>query len=372
MISTTVRITPSNPKLDRIASVELFRIFAIFAVVLLHTQPFGFAASPGGLHTFATLINLCCRFAVPFFFIAAGFFFGEKIGKGAPVMATFWKSARRLLKLYVGWSLLYILMPLEYGLKHKDEFIHGGWLAVVVNNLKILQTYGLNLPFQGAKEVLWFLPALAIGLGIVAGCEVLGWRRYLPFIAIALYTIGLLGGSYSQLWTDSSSRNLAFNTRNGPFFSTLFVSIGWLISKRQQKRSRIAGQSTKSSLAAIAIMLGGLLLQIIEAKGLSAAAAVPLHSFDYSIGTVFFATGVFLLALARPTWGKRWPILSWSRYTLGVYLIHHVIVFDLLYPFTKRYNNTLWEIALPIAVYLASVGMIALVSRWRLLRPWVM
>ncbi len=345
------------PQNTRIASIELFRILAMVAIIAIHTSPFGFSLSPDEDRFLPILIDLSCRFAVPFFFIASGYFLGEKVRAGKDVVDTFWRAAKRLLSLYVVWSLFYFLLPLKY----LYDLRLNTWFPLVLKNLK---SYGLSVLMTGSNYVLWFLPALVLALGIVAICIAKGWQKQLPYVAIALYGVGLWWGSYSLLWSGSDAMNrFIIDTRNGPFFSTLYVTLGWLISNRKGRLVNAQG--------AIAIALGGLLLQILEAKQLSAAATVPFRGFDYLIGTTAFGTGIFLLALAKPNWGRQWPILGWSRYTLGIFLIHPIFR-ALLKPLDTRFNHTLWEITLPFTVYLLSLAVVFLMGRHRSLKQWVM
>ncbi|NJM96929.1 MAG: acyltransferase [Phormidesmis sp. RL_2_1] len=357
-ISRPVKAIPFKP---RIASIEIFRIFAIIAVITLHSGPFDFANAPDYKHTIAVLIDLSCRFAVPFFFLTSGYFLAERTRAGQPLMRAFWHTTQRLLSVYAIWCLFYILVPLQYW----PQFSSEGWLTMVGQYLQLLQSHGLNLLLSGTQQALWFLPALVIGLGITTGLIATGKHRYLIYTAVALYCIGLSGGSYGALLETIGAPSVSFSSRNGPFFSTLYVALGWLISTwRSQHRWPI------STPWAIALIAGGLLLQIIEAKGIAAVAAVPFQSFDYAIGTVALGTGVFSLALAQPNWGTNWPILRWSRYTLGIYLFHPLVV-TALAPMSQRYNHPLWEVSFPLIIYLLSLGIISVVARHPLLRRWV-
>jgi hypothetical protein len=44
-----------------------------------------------------------------------------------------------------------------------------------------------------------------------------------------LYLLGLLGGPYSFILHDFGI-DIKFNTRDGPFFTTLFFATGWFLS----------------------------------------------------------------------------------------------------------------------------------------------
>jgi surface polysaccharide O-acyltransferase-like enzyme len=350
-----MHVSPKNYKQDRVASIDLFKVFAIFAVIILHTSPFAEGYTGSYAQTVAVTIELICRFAVPYFFMVYGYFFSQKLLRGRPVMATFWLSAKRLMSLYVVWNIFYLLLPLKY----LYEIRFNTWPSFVWKNL---QEQWPSFLILGSNYVLWFLPALVCGLGILAFCLSRGWEKEVLYIALFIHCLGLLWGSYSLLVTQSDAMDFIIGTRNGPFFSTLYVTVGWLMIRREPKPI--------DSLRILGWIGFGLVLQVIEANFLSAAASVPMRSFDYLIGTFALSTGLFLLALANPKWGSDWPILSWSQYSLGVFLIHPIFR-DLLQPLDNRYHHLLWEMALPCMIYLLSLITTALLAKHRLLKKWV-
>ncbi|MEM9149279.1 MAG: acyltransferase [Cyanobacteria bacterium P01_F01_bin.3] len=345
----------------RIASIDLFRIVAIISVVVVHARPFGFAGPDNPKHLLATVIDLSCRFAVPYFFMVSGYFLGERIAAGKSPLRVLAKSVRRLLMLYVGWGVLYLLDPFYL----LSDCSLTGWFMAVNQRVTTLPVYDPNFWLEGTQEIMWFLPALIIGLSAVAFAVHCHWQKYLPYVAIALYALGLMWGSYSLLWSGSGTIDFAFNTRNGPFFSPLCVTLGWLISSGQaQGRWRVRTQG------AISLICCGLLLQILEAKGLTLLAETTFRSFDYLVGTLSVGLGVLLLALENPNWGEAWPILSWSQYTLGIYLVHNRLI-NLLEPISRRYNNTVWELLFPLGGYVVSLGLVAAIARLPKMRRWV-
>jgi len=70
--------------LDRIKSVDVIRLLAITAVIVIHTSTF--KNIPGDLYeNLFIILNQLSRFAVPFFFVIAGYFWGKKIRSGDSV-----------------------------------------------------------------------------------------------------------------------------------------------------------------------------------------------------------------------------------------------------------------------------------------------
>ncbi|MGM0718830.1 MAG: TraX family protein, partial [Halobacteriota archaeon] len=83
---------------DRIHSIDAMRIVAMVFVVLIHTDPFQGLSAAGTAITFG--IKTTGRFAVPFFFVASGYFFASKTAGGDPT-GYVRARARAILSLYV-------------------------------------------------------------------------------------------------------------------------------------------------------------------------------------------------------------------------------------------------------------------------------
>lgn len=100
----------------RNATIDLFRVIAIFGVIVVHTDPVTrkvFTSAPE--HLANLMITGAGRLAVPFFFVVSGYFFGRKIRDGAPPLPLFTNYAKRLLRIWVLWSLIYLCLPLRLG-----------------------------------------------------------------------------------------------------------------------------------------------------------------------------------------------------------------------------------------------------------------
>ena len=86
---------------SRLASIETFRIISVFAVVCIHAFPFRWVQ---GQEIAFYIINNACRFAVPFFFIVSGFFFGMKLNENIPVQSLLYRYLKRLLIIFGFWT----------------------------------------------------------------------------------------------------------------------------------------------------------------------------------------------------------------------------------------------------------------------------
>ncbi len=75
--------------MERIESVDVFRLIAIVAVIAIHTSPFHVDVDgENEAYMYADMIiNQLSRFAVPFFYVTSGYFWGLKVRKSSdPVL----------------------------------------------------------------------------------------------------------------------------------------------------------------------------------------------------------------------------------------------------------------------------------------------
>jgi surface polysaccharide O-acyltransferase-like enzyme len=93
---------------------------------------------------------------------------------------------------------------------------------------------------------------------------------------------------------------------------------------------------------------------------------VPPQSHDYLVGTIAVGLGVMLLALARPNLGEGTLLPSLGTLTLGVYAGHYLIIES---PFNwtlqAYFHPTLWQVALPLMIFLISIALCLVLSRVR-------
>ena len=113
---------------------------------------------------------------------------------------------------------------------------------------------------------------------------------------------------------------MTYNTRNGPFFSTLFVFIAVALANKELPRKNFA----------VALLAGGFALHLIEAILLREFYGSPISSHNALLGTVAFGTGAFLLAMRYPEFGKStvWPRVG--RLVLGVYAFHVLVTMPMM------------------------------------------
>lgn len=206
------------------AGIDYFRVIAAFLVITIYTSPLSSVSETADF----ILARVIARTAVPFFFMASGFFLlpgyiDERKTVPGKLPAFLKKSAT----LYGIASLLYL--PVN---------IYAGYFKASNLFPNILK----DLVFDGMFYHLWYLPAAI--LGAVITCLLLGRLKvnYAFAIALALYIVGLFGDSYYGIAAKvpfiKSFYDTVFvfsdYTRNGLFFAPVFLMLGGLIAKRRK------------------------------------------------------------------------------------------------------------------------------------------
>ncbi|MGF1751184.1 acyltransferase [Vibrio cionasavignyae] len=290
------------------SSFELARIVALIAVISIHCQLFLTHSLVNDEPWFNYLTNQAARFAVPLFFIIAGYLIQPKLNK------TPYRTVRAycypIMVIWAIWSVTYLVTP--FNLATVSEF---GYLAERQQYWDYLMLNPLNSLFEGGLVHLWFLPSLCLAVLMIAWFVDNHCRTLLiPFAAI-IYTYGLIAGSYQVITHDET----AIFTRNGPFLSFLMVAIGFEIRRRHW---------TLSTSKALLLAIFGMILHYSEAFYLHQLGQV-FNSNDFLIGTVFWATGIFLWLQSKPQLGNYPIVHKLAKLVLPMYVVHFIVIIGL-------------------------------------------
>lgn len=271
--------------------IDRFRIIAAAMVIAIHTSPL-FSISQT---TDFILVNIICRVAVPFFFIANGFFL-YKSQRQKPLL-----SFVKKISVYYFICILFYL-PLN---------IYAGYFKSGFSASSLIK----DILWNGTFYHLWYFPAAILGAAVAFWLDKqLGLKPAL-IISAVLYTIGLGGDSYfgvvSAVPAINSFYNLVFNifdyTRNGLFFAPLFVLLGFHFANNTPKQS-----NRFYSLG----LCASFVLMLME--------ALLLYSFDvmrHSSMYLFLpAVMFFLFNILMQKTGAGLPVFR--RASLYVYIIH--------------------------------------------------
>ena len=238
-------------------AMDIFRVVAALLVITIHTSPLtSFSDTADFL-----LTRVLARVAVPFFFMATGFFLlpgggsrsgsgdcsgGRSLPDGDPTSGRSQSnggrsrsgsgncsgkrrlsgSIKKLCLLYAIAIIIYI--PLN---------IYSGQLEIS----SPLDVFRLLL-FDGTFYHLWYLPAAMVGLMLMALLQRFFSLKGCLIISLILYGIGLGGDSYYGLISMLPPLKAVYDglftissyTRNGIFLAPIFLCLGWLVKEMQK------------------------------------------------------------------------------------------------------------------------------------------
>lgn len=277
--------------------IDYFRLIAALLVVAVHTSPLSSLSATGDF----IFTRIIARAAVPFFFMASGFFLISAYTYDAEKLKGFIKKTSLI---YVAGIFLYIPINIYSGYFKKDD--------IVPNIIK-------DIVFDGTLYHLWYLPASIIGAAIAWYLvkRVSYTRAFL--ITAFLYVIGLLGDSYYGISESVTCLkgfyDLIFQvsdyTRNGLFFAPIFFVLGGYMHDKQSKPC--IKRSVPGFAAAFSLML---------------AEALALHRFAlqrHDSMYVFLVPCVYcLLGMILHFKGSRHKVLG--GISMIIYIIHPLMI----------------------------------------------
>lgn len=321
--------------------VDRFKIVAALMVVAIHTGPLSTYSKEADF----LLTHIVFRLAVPFFFMASGFFLFKKLDRPGD-SKTIRRYVTRLGAIYAFSMALYLPLNLYAG--HLQQ----------VNSLFDLFKM---IIFDGTFYHLWYLPATMLGVYLVY----LLWHILsipsLLAVTGGLYVIGLLGDSYFGLVEQNEALSAVYAflfqwfdyTRNGLFFAPLFLALGLQVAKARRR-----GRSIWFNLSGFAIALG---LMVLEGVWLNHW-QLPRHDSMY----IFLVPAVYFLyqCLLAGEQGKSGVYLR--KISLWIYLLHPLAIV-LIRGAAKGLNLQYWLVENSLIHYGLVTGLSFLLS-WLVVR----
>lgn len=287
-------LTNRSKTLSDYAGVDLFRLIAALLVVIIHTSPLSGISETGNF----ILARVAARIAVPFFFMASGFFMLDETGSAERIKQFF----KRTALTYAAAIILYL--PVN---------IYSSYFNMDKPALQLIK----DIFFNGTFYHLWYLPAAMLG-GWLSRLMInkLGYKVSVG-IGLVLYALGLLGDSYYGLtqtlpalnWLYAHMFKIFDYTRNGLFFAPVFFILGGL--------SRKTDISRKTSAYILVFSAAAML-----------AEALILRKMDFqrhdSMYIMLIPCVFSLFSLLKSIKGKRSKRLR--DMSLCIYIIHPMII----------------------------------------------
>ena len=202
-------------------AIDFLKFIASYMVLGIHFMIFSDVNKE--LDYWATQILF--RLAVPFFFVASGYFMANKL-QDKKKLAVYLK---RIGITYLVYSLVYLPLILENYQKQNYT-----WEMCVGDFL-----YAFFI--SGTYFHLWYFVAIIVAsviLYVLINNAKLDDKKLLIVTGV-LYIIGTLGNAYRNIWTNvpvidklfSAYESVLETTRNGIFMGPLLIALGYLLRK---------------------------------------------------------------------------------------------------------------------------------------------
>jgi len=337
---------------DRIHSIDAMRIVAMVFVVMIHTDPFQGLSAAGTAITFG--IKTTGRFAVPFFFLASGYFFAYKTAGRDP--AGYVRArARALVSLYVFGLVLAV--PTFLAGRLVRAALDGRSLATTTTEslVEFVDPVGLFYYGTSVTTILWFLPALLFSFLLVSLFVRLDRTELVLPVAAAFHVVGLAVGTYAVL-----ELPVDLQIRDALFFGFFYTALGYTIRARRWEPSAARGRLL-AALVGVFVVLQLVELYVLGYPLRGEAFGSYVYAPSYGVTTALLTTTLFLLLLARPQLGVDTPLPSWGRYAAGIYVVHpavfaliragHDVVEAMGYPISE---TIIWHLLLTPTLFVAS------------------
>jgi len=309
-----------------------------------------------GWYYLAHFIQQINSFAVPFFFIASGYFFSLGVDKHG-LQKQLKKYIPRIALLLFIWL---ILNGLFWG-QWLQEVIENRSLRPLLSNLLFMPEYAIIRSdiffFWGTAVPLWFLVSLIEGSLILSALIafklnktnilLFGSAAYLFMLSASLYSDTLIGAGFV----------LPFQQR-GIFISLFFLSIGYFLA------------NSTININGFKLLCGATVLMFLESFAVSAHDGLLFEEHPYLLSTPIVAAAVFLFAIQHPTLGVDSLLYKLGTISLGVYVVHPPVIGALDY-FGKSTSHPVWELSYPFITLFISILIVSLLSKIPYLRKAV-
>jgi len=352
---------------NRITSIDFFRFFAVLAVIFIHAHPFksAYDSYRAGNASFfipgisEIVIRQATVFAIPYFYIIAGYFFGTKITDQNSLGSVLARYLKRLFFIWLFWLFFYFFIPVQ----NFGYFMQYGYATYIRSKIDYVMHDPLTIINNGAGVgILYFLSYLMISLCIIALLYRLHLKKIILLLAALFCFLDLTASSYSATPVGVALNNFF---KNNKFLaqcylhtaqyagSIFFVAIGWWLSTRK----KIINPNYSLGLTVSGLFLSYFTFFFLLDQ--------PIAAF---VATVLYAGGLAMYAIAKPDLDRNSFIAKCGKLSLGVYATH-VLSLNVLFVIYNLYpGNAYWEIIYPLSAYCLSLIIVILFSKNNLLR----
>lgn len=154
--------------MKRYYSIDFIKFFAIVFVVIIHTDPFNNIVVLGLKGSYIDFVlDTFARFAVPFFFVVAGYLFSQKLKESDTQFVYFKRYIFKVTGIYIYWQFFYlvndvmlnIIRSYVTGLNIKMELLH------YLSSINIFRMLYYSEGSSGHH--LWYLGSLLLSISVL-------------------------------------------------------------------------------------------------------------------------------------------------------------------------------------------------------------
>lgn len=258
--------------------IDVIKLVCALLVIVVHVPPMGNTSVPAlQMVNYVTQQGIA-RIAVPFYFVCTGFLHFRRAGEGQQVLDASWAYVKKLLRLYLVWTVIYAPFILRDILLNPQGMLRG--VVVALRDFLLVGSY----------VHLWYLHATMIAVLLVA---FLLAKKVQPLrivaYALVTYALGLMAQSWfgvirplegTAVWQGLKLvQSVIATTRNGLFEGFIFVALGAVLARCPIR------MSTKAASVGLA---ASLLLLAAEVALLTKLGWIREHDYYFSLIPVAF------------------------------------------------------------------------------------
>lgn len=295
-------------KSKRIAYFDFLRVFATFAIMIQHIDPYGSRDPSTAEYRVRLIFDLLTRCGVPLFLMISGALF---LGSESSIKRIYTHNIFRIVAAFAFWSALY---------------------AVVRTVIFGYGTINMVIEFFFGHYHMWFM-FLIIELYIftpILRKVVSSWKtgKYLLIILLVYASlIPMLTNSVTLVSSklgDLVGRTFQGYFRNKFHMGVFYFVLGYYLSKCQLTVCR---RRWIYAMGVLGLLISGFGSYALAKIGV---AELPLLN-NYYITIVAFTSAVFVFARSHCSFDrmKGWAvsfILKLSKYSFGAYLVHALVL----------------------------------------------
>lgn len=294
--------------MERNHSIDLIKFFACIAVVCIHTKPF---YGMGELHWLYFLIDTCARFAVPFFFLTAGYLLGGKKTRQAMHIKHY---GVKIVKLYATWYLAFFLF--DFVRLVSEAVLQGGQVGTVIR-FYLLNQINPVIFYNGmgySANHVWFLVALIWSVFVLYLFVRINKVHLLLGVAFVFHLIGLFGQSYSGIF------EIPFQTANAWFWGIFYVTWGYVLAMHEATiKEKITKVPRFTFLVGFFLFMG---LQFIERY--ITFFRLGGNGGNYFVMTIFMTFCLWCVAICYSVSPS--VLTRVGAKSVGIYVVHPMII----------------------------------------------